>query len=145
MVLKDIHAVQDKIKVLSEEFNAKKMLWFTGGALLLIVATATIFIPITLAKFTYDKNYFPIVNTEAIAAMKYGPNHSNNTDIAKEVLRELETKSSEAPIASRESFYADRLTRLKARRDSIKKDAPDSAELKSIQRQIDEIIELLKK
>ena len=87
MVLKDIHPVQDKIKVLSEEFNAKKILWFTGGALLLIVATATIFIPITLAKFTYDKNYFPIVNTEAIAAMKYGPNHSNNTDIAKEVLR----------------------------------------------------------
>jgi deoxycytidine triphosphate deaminase len=143
MVLNNIHTVQDEIKVLSEEFNAKKMLWFTGGALLLIVATATIFIPLTLAKFTYDKNYFPIVNTEAIAAMKYGPNHSNNAEIAKQVLRELETKPPVLP--SRENFYAERLTQLKARRDSLKKDSSNSAELKSIQKEIDEIIELLKK
>ncbi len=88
LVLENIHHVQDENTRLSQDLNAKKMLTFTGVFLLLIVATATLFIPLTLAKFTYDKNYFPIVNADAIAAMKYAPNHSNDADIVKEVVRE---------------------------------------------------------
>jgi hypothetical protein len=125
--------------------NAKKILGFTGVALILIVATATLFIPWTLAKFTYDKNYFPLVSADAIAAMKYGPNHSNDADIVKQVMREFDARSSGAGIIPREQFYAERLAQLKNRRDSIKGNPAQVAELKSIEKQIDEIVELLKK
>jgi deoxycytidine triphosphate deaminase len=145
LVLEDIHHVQEENTRLSQDLNAKKMLVFTGIFLLLIVATATVFIPWTLAKFTYDKNSFPIVNADAMAAMKYGHNHSDNADIVKEVLREIDARSSGALIVPREQFYAERLTQLKLRRDSIKGNPASATELKSIEKQINEIIELLRK
>ena len=145
LVLEDIHRVQGENTRLSQDLNAKKILGFTGVALILIVATATLFIPWTLAKFTYDKNYFPLVSADAIAAMKYGPNHSNDADIVKQVMREFDARSSGAGIIPREQFYAERLAQLKNRRDSIKGNPAQVAELKSIEKQIDEIVELLKK
>lgn len=137
LVLKELHRV-------SRSLEAKKTILLTAGVLAVLIALVSILVPFTLSKFTYDKDYFPIVSAEAIAAMKYGPNHSNNEEIAKEVLRELENKSS-ISFVSRDRFYADRLAQLKARRDSLKKDSVNSSELKSIQKEIDEIIELLKK
>lgn len=144
LVLEDIHRVQEENTRLSQDLNAKKMLGFTGVALILIIATATLFIPWTLAKFTYDKDYFPLVSADAIATMKYGPNHSNDADIVKQVMQQLDARSSGAGIIPREQFYAERLTQLKNRRDLIKRNPAQVEELKSIEKQINEIAELLK-
>jgi hypothetical protein len=145
LVLSDLSKAQETIKDVSKEFSARKMLIFTSIFFGLIILTANIFIPFVLSKLTYDKDYFPIVNADAIAAMRNGANHSSDDAIAKRVLQELEAKSASATLVPRERFYAERLVQLKAKRDSMKKDTAHSAELRSIQKEIDEIIELLRK
>ncbi|MGD1081958.1 MAG: hypothetical protein ABR881_26875 [Candidatus Sulfotelmatobacter sp.] len=144
LVIESLRNAQSENKRLSQALHSNKMLWFTGIFLLIIVAAATVLIPWALAKFTYDKDYFPIVSADAIAAMKYGSNHSNDADIVKEVMRELDARSS-GGIVPREQFYEERLAQLKKRRDSIKGNPAQVAELKSIEKQIDEIVELLRK
>jgi hypothetical protein len=140
-----IDLVLKELERVSKSLEARKTILLTAGVLAVLIALVSILVPFMLSKFTYDKDYFPIVTADAIAAMKYGPNHSNNAEIVKEVLRELEARPSGLPFVSRDRFYVDRLEQLRARRDSIKKDSPSSAELKAIQKEIDEIIELLKK
>jgi hypothetical protein len=120
-------------------------LWFTGIFLLIIITAATILIPWTLAKFTYDKNSFPILNADAVATMKYGPNHSNNAEIVNETIKELDARSrGSGAMIPPEQFYAEQLSKLKARRDAVKAGPAQAAELKSIDKQIDEIVDLLK-
>jgi deoxycytidine triphosphate deaminase len=74
LALARMHQLQSETKKLSQDLNARKILWFTGGFLLIIVLAATVLIPIALTKFSYDRDYFPLVSADAIAAMKYGPN-----------------------------------------------------------------------
>ncbi len=142
LVLRNLNNALQENTRLARELNSTRMLWFTGIFLIIIVTAATIFIPLALAKFTYDKNSFPIVNADAVATMKYGPNHSNNAEIVNEVIKQLDSRRHGEPTISREEFYAEELARLKARRDAVK---GDPAELKSIEKQIDEIVDLLKK
>ncbi len=145
LVIDDIHQVQDKLKAMSEEFNANKMLVFTGICLIFIVFAASLLIPFMLTKFSYDRNSFPLVNADAIAAMKYGPNHSNDAEIVKEVIQEIEARPQGTVLVSRNQYFAERITQLAARRDSIRGDTTKVAELKSINKQIDELVELLRK
>jgi deoxycytidine triphosphate deaminase len=139
-----LNLVLKSLQDLQKDLNAKKMLIFTGIFLIIIILAASILIPIMLTKFSYDRDYFPLVSAEAIAAMKYGPNHSNDSEIVKEVIKELQSPSG-GEIAPRDQFYAERLRQLKTRRDSIKGNPAQAEELKSIQKQIDEIVELLRK
>jgi len=159
-VIEDIHKVQTDLRDISKDFSLKKMTIFTGISLLLLITTISVMVPFFLTKLTYDKDYFPIVSADAIAAMKYGPNRSSEAEIVERVIQTLESRNpaifgrpspsqksatprSSASLLDRE--LVERLLRLRVTREALRNDPSRAEELRAINSEITIIIDLLNK
>lgn len=143
--LSKIESVQQKVNEVSKDLSLKKLGFFTGVVILFVITSISVVVPWALSKFTYDKDYFPIVNADAVAAMKYGPNRASDDAIVQRVLQELQAKDLTGGSIAQENVYVEQLRRLKAKRDSLLNDPSKAKELAEIQKQIDHVLELLRK
>lgn len=160
LVLKNLETVQNEVKKISQEFSTKKIAFFTGVVMLFLITGISTVIPFVLNKFTYDKNYFPLVNADMIATLKYGNRLDEMANI-ENIIHELEKRRIIPPSnrddsiktpdglcaisTSPERLYADRLTLLKQQRNVLKNYPTRVKELKSIEDEIAHILDLLNK
>lgn len=136
--IETIKKVQERVEELSKDFSIKKMMVFTGVTLFVIVSIISFVIPFALKTFTYDKDYFPVVDAQAISAMK-------EEAIAQKVLRVIEARPSAGGVSSSDRLNLELLELLKARRHALKGDPSKSEELNIIQKEINKLVDQLKR
>src|SRR5262249_16117497 len=144
----EMKALQATTATASAEFSLKKVAFFTGVILLIALSAVTIGVTWAVTKFTYDKDYFPLVSADAIAAMKYGPNKAREDALVEQILQQLQARNPNvaaapatnlgsqrgaAPLMPVDRIYTDRLLQLRARRDFLREDQSSSPqELRSV-------------
>lgn len=140
--LKESNELLDKV---TKQYNTKSQAIVIGVFVVILVGAMSIIAPFFLNKFAYDKGYYPLATADMMANIKYGKNSADKDDeLVKKVLLKLKVRDI-STTNSPEIEYAYKLVKLKKLRSSLVCDPKKANDLRLVDDEISQLIEIIRK